>query len=776
MPHAPSPMLTVKHPTASNIASSLSLYVHRAATLIAMNRATASPPTEAASIVPRACNACRARKIGCNRESPCAHCVRAKIECIYNEIRPREKRARILLSHQYEQKIDHLDSRLDEILDLLRQLKTQQPTTGRPIPGIQLRAPSPANVTAPRTQPAALSIPVTPSPAATSPDSSTATTHVRSSHAHANTTPPMVEGNSSLTAQTEFASEFLKTAVHDRDSQPEMRERLDALRVLVEAMKKQPAADEMRYPHAAPVKTLSLKDCKLPPIQIVVEVLRMTQSFKVMCLAWVYELIPLTGFLEAYVREDNDLITLINVNVGLHFLFWACAQVDQEKKDEYLGYAQTCGSTIETALAHLPLHLPANDDTISALLSGSFYAVEISKPSLAWILTSKASELCQTLGYHRANDGYVLFKSGGAANDIDRYKRHLLFWSVYIVDKSLSLRLGRSSSIQDYDISLPYPSTDNPGNSGITGFFLLWVLLAKLQGQVYELLYCPEAVIAPESVKRERVRTLLGRLEEFESKTAEVIHRWSSYCREHAGDDLTDFFLVSDHVLRLSLLTMVHRAVPNPPGSPTTFSTECINVARQTLGRHQECMELIKSTNCGLFSTYMHWTILMAPFVPFIVLFCQVIETKDKDDLARLQAFSTSLQYESSVTEAVERLRRLFQVLVSVASHHVQSPPTSQIGQRTDLRPDLPKDTHQAHQAAFEVDAYLGTLGFSQQIVSDQWPESTTGQGQENGREGGEFPEGHRMANPMMWMGNEMQLEDWFYNNNQIEALESLYN
>lgn len=166
----------------------------------------------------------------------------------------------------------------------------------------------------------------------------------------------------------------------------------------------------------------------------------------------------------------------------------------------------------------------------------------------------------------------------------------------------------------------------------------------------------------------------------------------------------------------------------------------------------------------------------MAPFVPFIVLFCQVIETKDKDDLARLQAFATSLQYESSVTEAVERLRRLFQVLVSVASHHVQSPPTSQIGQRTDLRPDLPKDTHQAHQAAFEVDAYLGTLGFSQQIVSGQWPESTTGQGQENGREGGEIPEGHRMANPMMWMGNEMQLEDWFYNNDQIEALESLYN
>ncbi|KAK4173353.1 putative transcriptional regulatory protein [Triangularia setosa] len=746
-----------------------------------MNRATASPPTEAASLVPRACNACRTRKIGCNRESPCAHCVKAKISCIYNEIRPREKRARILLSHQYEQKIDHLDSRLDEILDLLRKLKTQQTSTSRTIPDVQLRAPtpnSPSGTTATRTQVSALPVPVAPSAAATSPASTTATKHVSSIHTPTDTTAPMVEGNSSLTAHTAFANELLTKAVHDRNSQPEMCERLDALRVLVEAMKKQPAADEMRYPHAAPVKPSPLEDCKLPPIQTVVQVLRMAQSFEVMCLAWVYELMPLKEFQDscftAYMRDDNDLATIINVNVGLHFLYWACAHVDRQKKDEYLGYAQLCGNNIETALAHLPLHLPANDETISALLSGAFYAVEISKPSLAWILTSKASELCQTLGYHR-DDGYVLFKPEAAKVDSDRHRRHFLFWSVYIVDKNLSLRLGRSSSIQDYDITLPYPSTDDPGSFGITSFFLLWVLSARIQGQVYEMLYCPEASAQPETVKRARVKTLVSRLEEVEAKTAEVTQQWSPYCREHAGDDLTDFFIISDHVLRLSLMTLVHRAVPNSPGSPTTFSTECIDVARQTLARHQECMALIQSTNCGLFSTYMSWTILMAPFVPFIVLFCQVIETKDKDDLARLQAFVTSLQYESSVTDAVERFRRLFQVLVSVASHHVQSSP-GQGGQSAGLGRDGPNQIHQAHQAAFEVDAYLGTLGFSQQVASDQWEHNMAGQGQENGREGGEFPEVQRMANPMMWMGNEIQLEDWFYNNEQIEALESLYN
>ncbi|KAK0736357.1 hypothetical protein B0T21DRAFT_178670 [Apiosordaria backusii] len=749
-------------------------------------RETASPPAEAASssVVPRACNACRARKIGCNRESPCAHCLRAKIECIYNEVRPREKRARILLSHQYEQKIDHLDSRLDEILDLLRDLKTQQTRelVSRTIPDVQLRAPtpnSPSGTTATRNQASVLSVPGTPSATATSPTSTTATKHVNSINTQANTTAPMVEGNSSLTAHTAFANEFLQKAVHDRDSQPEMRERLDALRVLVEAMKKQPAADEMRYPHAAPVQSLPLEHCKLPPIQTVVQILRLAQSFEVMCLAWVCELMPLKEFqvlcFAAYMSDDNDLVTIINVNVGLHFLSWACAQVEKDKKEEYLECAQLCGTNIETALAHLPLHLPANDETISALLSGSFYAIEISKPSLAWILTSKASELCQTLGYHRTDDEYVLFRSGADKMDSDRHRRHFLFWSVYVVDKNLSLRLGRSSSIQDYDITVPYPSTDDPGNFGITSWFLLWVLSAKIQGQVYEMLYCPEAVAQSENVKRARVKVLVSRLEEVEAKTAEVSQKWSPYCREHAGDDLTDFFLVSDHVLRLSLMTLVYRAVPNPPGSPTTFSTECITVARQTLARHQECMALVERTNCGLFATYMHWTILMAPFVPFIVLFCQVIETRDKDDLARLQAFATSLQYESSVTDAVERFRRLFQVLVSVASHHVQFS-SGQGGQGAGPGGEAPNQMQQPHQAAFEVDAYLGTLGFSQQSASDQWEQNMDGQEQTNGREGGEFPEVQRTANPMMWMGNEMQLEDWFYNHEQIEALESLYN
>lgn len=73
------------------------------------------------------------------------------------------------------------------------------------------------------------------------------------------------------------------------------------------------------------------------------------------------------------------------------------------------------------------------------------------------------------------------------------------------------------------------------------------------------------------------------------------------------GKDLAEFIVGSDAVLRLSLLTLVYRAVPHPAGSRTTFRPECIQAARATLERHQRCMDVVLKSEFGLFSIYMHW-------------------------------------------------------------------------------------------------------------------------------------------------------------------------
>jgi hypothetical protein len=72
----------------------------------------------------------------------------------------------------------------------------------------------------------------------------------------------------------------------------------------------------------------------------------------------------------------------------------------------------------------------------------------------------------------------------------DRYVKILVFWFVYIMDKNLSLRLGRASTIQDYDISIPRPAPRSPEWPRSLWY---WVKIAEIQGQIYEQLYSPGA-------------------------------------------------------------------------------------------------------------------------------------------------------------------------------------------------------------------------------------------------------------------------------------------
>lgn len=83
-----------------------------------------------------------------------------------------------------------------------------------------------------------------------------------------------------------------------------------------------------------------------------------------------------------------------------------------------------------------------------------------------------------------------------------------LFWSIYCLDKALSLRLGRSSSIQDYDISLPMNFEASNVVQPWKTIHKLWIRLAKIQGKVYEFLYSPAALSQPEEDRVSHARQL----------------------------------------------------------------------------------------------------------------------------------------------------------------------------------------------------------------------------------------------------------------------------
>lgn len=85
----------------------------------------------------------------------------------------------------------------------------------------------------------------------------------------------LVEGDSSLTAHSVFAKDLLGKFVSN-ESSPQLRETMDALYDIVDAMKKQPAAREMTYPHARTPDS-SGQGHQLPPISKSVHVLNLAK-------------------------------------------------------------------------------------------------------------------------------------------------------------------------------------------------------------------------------------------------------------------------------------------------------------------------------------------------------------------------------------------------------------------------------------------------------------------------------------------------------------------
>ena len=75
--------------------------------------------------------------------------------------------------------------------------------------------------------------------------------------------------------------------------------------------------------------------------------------------------------LSIYLTENYNEADFIMVHACLHYLFETYSyQLDGEEKSEYQRLSRLCGANLETALLNLPLHLPANIDTIAALLLG----------------------------------------------------------------------------------------------------------------------------------------------------------------------------------------------------------------------------------------------------------------------------------------------------------------------------------------------------------------------------------------------------------------------
>ncbi|CAG8881634.1 unnamed protein product [Penicillium salamii] len=531
-----------------------------------------------------------------------------------------------------------------------------------------------------------------------------------------------------------------------------MRQTLDALAHIVATLKKQTTSSETLDSHLANTSRPRVQGFKLPPIEKVVSLIRLAKSQSLAGTGWIYEVIQFNQFpdmcLGVYFSADYPHGDHISVNAGLHSLFWDYAfQLPDEQREEYFGYARLCRENLETALVDLPLHLPATPNTILALTLGFPFHRALKTLHVLDILIKCVPIMPDTgLSPEDIHEGRL---AGDCPIQI------FSLWGVYFLDKCLSLRLGRASTIPDSDITLPRPSAGKPNDAPVMAYYPLWTESARLQGRIYDMLYSPCSLAQPNHVRYDQVQHLVSELQALKKETQDVNNRWIKTAKQISGEGLMDFFAVSDDVLHLSLLTLVYRAAPPSKEASTTFSSNCIKTAQATLQRHHDCMEVISKTDNIYFPKYIHWTLLFAPFSPFIVIFCHVIETQDQSYLSHLHDFVESIQSAPTVSEAAARMHRLFLVLYNVALHFVEFRTSKQPGQTP---------------AFAEMDGYLAALGLAAPVSDDVHQQVLQSLNPDSGHDFMAH-EYQQREEPTMGIGNEAELDGWFSSNRAIMGL-----
>ncbi|RKU42005.1 hypothetical protein DL546_003986 [Coniochaeta pulveracea] len=444
-------------------------------------------------------------------------------------------------------------------------------------------------------------------------------------------------------------------------------------------------------------------------------------------------------------------------------------------RSEYVAYSHMCRDNLETGLANLPLFMPLRMESVEALLLGAGYAIEASKPSMAWQMTCAACQLCMAMGYHRLSPFSTADVSHSqpatpSSTDPLAEKKRGLFWFAYMLDKGLALRFGRSSILQDYDIALPktLPTTINtiggiqaPGPTADPwrAALELWITHAEVQGQIYEHLYSASALNSSAESRLESARMLVAKQNGLVEQLAALQRQVASHNADVNNDTAVDrsqdstialaslgMLLKSDEVSHCSSLALIYRAIPpSDSGRPSKFNDECIKAARAAFAAHEECMSLT-SPSQFLMMAYLHWTILYAPFVPFVVLFCHVIATSNQDDLKRLGNFVAGLEPTRSASRAIDKLYRLCRIMYDVATMYVEAK-------------EREKTTLDADMVPVENDfnLYLSQLGLIPPHVPGWNPGIGTGS-----LEGGGMTEASYQAT---------QLGDWFEGNSYMMGL-----
>lgn len=366
-------------------------------------------------------------------------------------------------------------------------------------------------------------------------------------------------------------------------------------------------------------------------------------------------------------------------------------------------FAQQCRSLsmhfsvqLGHAVNELKLIIPPTAEAASALTIASGAAMELCQPSIAQTLGSKAASIVLALGYNRLS-------SMQSDSESTRQVKIFVFWMAYWLDTSFSVRLGRAPIIRPDDIGVPQLSDNSIVPDGWAVAFNYSTRISGLQCKVVEHLYTPLSVQQCLEERKKRASRLLLELDQA----------WHA---RGPGPTTIALWKDSDAVMHYSTVCLVQQAT----FSSTSRESPALESARTALKLHVSAWHEHRHLPDFIWAGHCHWTLLKGPITPFVVTFCHIIAhpLTANEDVQLLKDFVDTLANLRRFSDGMVRLHKLCDTFTKVAMLYVKAKA------RESDRETAGRDDHAAAATGVDsefgavatledIDEYLSSIGFA---------------------------------------------------------------
>ncbi|KAF5267249.1 hypothetical protein FOXYS1_1882 [Fusarium oxysporum] len=262
--------------------------------------------------------------------------------------------------------------------------------------------------------------------------------------------------------------------------------------------------------------------------------------------------------------------------------------------------------------------------------------------------------MCQTLGYHRESAYH------NDTLETSQAKRHA-FYSLYIIDKNLSLVLGRTSNFNDNDIDAqPFAFSTNPKQWPWDFYTHIIIRFAKIQGDVYDKLYSASAANLSQHERSCFIEELSMRIISLREELRPLETSGAYY------SDILQMAMESADFVSYAVLTVVYRAERGFANS-VEISSRCYDAAKRSLESHLKCCTSLEPRSIYQQIDYVKNTLLYPSFTPYLIVFTQAIAKTDNVDFVLLQDTVNSLARLQDLSPGSRRLYHVCRSFLNTA-------------------------------------------------------------------------------------------------------------